>query len=495
MDNHQSSQQLNRARRRAKFLQKSKLFLSLYLLVLPTTLSLLVFSYYPKIDVVIMSFFRWEPPTVEEYIGFENFIRAFKDPRFWQSFQLVGILLVANLLKLWPGIFAAIALHRLANDKLRYFFQVCFVVPMIIPGMVFLLIWKSFYEPEFGLVNRFLNITGLMNVLDWLDGIMPSIASTLEPLSQTVINPVFGGVGGIVLLGAIVITFGFRKERNQARFGDFLWILIGSLLFPIFSGAGLLSSATGWLSLFGVLVVWMIVGSRRMSGSWVIWPFILLAGVLVFWGGAMLRLPILLLVGIGVFEVIRAKRGFFTGRPLQTYIGMAIITIGSLLIIFGSIWTSPIGQFADGKPAWLGNKDLVIPAILFWGFPWVGTVGVLIYLSGLQNISEDIYEAARLDGVSPMGMIFRIELPLIMTQVRINIIFMTIGTLVTYEIFFILLGVDGGPGNKGLVPGLYMFQSAFVDGQFGYACALGMVLFVIILLLTIINQKFVKVDK
>jgi len=439
--------------------------------------------------------FRWEPPTVEEFIGLGNFIRAFKDPQFWQSFQLVGILFVANLLKLWPGILVAIALHRLANDKLRYFFQVCFVVPMIIPSMVFLLIWKSFYEPEFGLVNRFLNMTGLMDVLDWLDGAMPAIASRLDPLFNGVINPVFGGVGGVVLLGAIIITFGFRKERDPARVGDYLWVLAGSCAFPLFKAAGLLNYAQGWLGLLILSVVWMVIGSRRMPGKWVIWPFLILGGVLVFWSGLMWRLPALLLVGIAVFEIVRSRRDFFTGRPLITYIGLAVITVGSLLILFGSIWTSPINQFADGKPAWLGNEDLVIPAILFWGFPWVGTVGVLIYLSGLQNISEDIYEAARLDGVSPLGMIFRIELPLIMTQVRINIIFMTINTLVAYEIFFILLGVDGGPGNKGLVPGLYMFQSAFVEGQFGYACALGMVLFVIILLLTIINQKFVKVDK
>ena len=82
-----------------------------------------------------------------------------------------------------------------------------------------------------------------------------------------------------------------------------------------------------------------------------------------------------------------------------------------------------------------------------------------------------------------------------MTQVRINLIFMTIGTLTAYEIFLILLGPAGGPGNKGMVPGLYMFSSAFSEGRFGYACALGMVLFVIILLLTIVYQKYVRVEK
>ena len=150
----------SRGRLRAKLFQKSKLYLALYLLVLPTSLSLLIFSYYPKIDVFLMSFFRWQPPTVQEFIGMGNFKELFSDPMFWSSFKLVGILLVANFFKLWPGILAAIALNRVKCDRLRYYIQVCFVVPMIIPGMVFLLIWKNFYDPDFGLVNRFLNLTG-----------------------------------------------------------------------------------------------------------------------------------------------------------------------------------------------------------------------------------------------------------------------------------------------------------------------------------------------
>jgi raffinose/stachyose/melibiose transport system permease protein len=92
-------------------------------------------------------------------------------------------------------------------------------------------------------------------------------------------------------------------------------------------------------------------------------------------------------------------------------------------------------------------------------------------------------------------MLFKIELPLIMTQVRINLIFMTIGTLTQYEFFLLLLGSDGGPGNKGMVPGLYMFKKAFEDGFFGYACALGVVVFVMIQILTVIYNKYVKVEK
>ena len=106
-----------------------------------------------------------------------------------------------------------------------------------------------------------------------------------------------------------------------------------------------------------------------------------------------------------------------------------------------------------------------------------------------------MYEAAELDGAGSLCKMWRIELPLILTQVRINLIFLTIGTLTDYGFFLILLGPEGGPANVGMVPGLYMYNAAFVDGNFGYACALGMVLFFLILGLTVINQKYVRVEK
>jgi raffinose/stachyose/melibiose transport system permease protein len=93
------------------------------------------------------------------------------------------------------------------------------------------------------------------------------------------------------------------------------------------------------------------------------------------------------------------------------------------------------------------------------------------------------------------GKIFRIELPLIMTQVRINLIFMTIGTLGEYGFFLLLLGPQGGPDNIGMTPGLYMFREAFVNRNMGYACALGMIMFLAILYLTILYQRHMKVEK
>ena len=69
---------------------------------------------------------------------------------------------------------------------------------------------------------------------------------------------------------------------------------------------------------------------------------------------------------------------------------------------------------------------MILPAMIFWGFPWVGIVGVLLYLSGLGNIDQSVYEAAEIDGCGWFRKFWNIELPLITTQVRLNMVLMII---------------------------------------------------------------------
>ncbi|MEM1060234.1 MAG: hypothetical protein AAGK14_13400 [Verrucomicrobiota bacterium] len=474
--------------------RRLSLWMVLYLLVLPTIISLGVFSYYPKFDVVRMSMFRWNPPAVQEFTFLQNFVIAFSDPLFWSSFQLVFILFVANLFKLWPGIFAAIALHRLTSNRWRYFYQVMFVVPMIIPAMVWLLIWKSFYEPDTGLLNSFLNATGLMSLLRGMDSVMPAIAQSLDPVLVYFVNPVFGGMGGLVFLGFLLVAASFWRDHGSNRLPAFGFITALATMPAITFMTPLAGSFPGGLTAAGIVVALAVGLAWQLGDRWISWPFLLIAGTAVFWG-ELWRLPVVVAIALGAYWIIHGRSEWVLSSPRLRNVGLGSIVVGCLLVAFGAIWTEPTNQFNYGTPAWLGSKDLIIPALILWGFPWVGTVGVLIYLSGLQNISNDVYEAAELDGVSPLGMIWHIELPLILTQVRINLIFMTINTLTAYEIYYILLGPSGGPGNRGMVPGLYMFSSAFSEGKFGYACALGMVLFVVILTLTIVYQRYIKVDK
>jgi ABC-type sugar transport system permease subunit len=297
-----------------------------YLFILPALTLILLFSYYPAVSGVFHSFYFWNGQDISYYTGGENYKLLWRDPVFRRGFGLVALLAAFNIVKMFPSIITAVWVHRLRSEKAQYWYRVAFVIPMIVPGMVVILIWKLFYDPTIGPLNQILRATGLMDCLVWLD---------------------------------------------------------------------------------------------QHVGHW--------------------------------------------------------------------------NSFQPGvNPAWLGDRQLAIPALIFYGFPWVGAFGVLIYLAALQNIGTEIYEAADIDGVGWFRKFTKIELPLVMTQFRLNIILVFIGTLQDFGTILILFDQNGGPGGVVDVPGLYMYRQAFYLQNAGLACAAGIVLFTIIYVLTQFNNRVLR---
>jgi raffinose/stachyose/melibiose transport system permease protein len=146
--------------------------------------------------------------------------------------------------------------------------------------------------------------------------------------------------------------------------------------------------------------------------------------------------------------------------------------------------------------AWLGDNNLALYAVISTGagiiasFPFVDGFGMLIYTAGLQSIPHELLESAQLDGASAWVRFWRIELPLILGQLRLMSILTIIASVQQYTAVLIL--TNGGPGNATNVPGFTMFNNAFNFGHLGYACAIGTVLFLIILVLTAINLGYVR---
>ena len=144
-----------------------------------------------------------------------------------------------------------------------------------------------------------------------------------------------------------------------------------------------------------------------------------------------------------------------------------------------------------GAVDWLRDPHFVIFSVIFLGFPWVGGTAVLIYMSGLMNISTEIIESSVLDGCGAFRRIWFIDLPMSIGQIRYFLIFGIIGGLQDYSVQIVL--TKGGPGYSTMVPGYYMFTQAFDAGRMGYASAVGACLFAGIFLLTLLSFRFVKV--
>jgi ABC-type sugar transport system permease subunit len=449
-------------------LRQLRYYWPIFLLIVPTFALVGIFAYIPAWSAIYHSFFRWDGADVLEYVGVKNYRLALLDEDLAQAFGLVLIFIAANLVKMTPSILIAVLIHRLVSSRWRYIYRVAFVMPMVIPAMVWLLVWKFIYNPEFGALNWILRVTTLMDALQWLDKTMPQLAAALAPLHTGFLRPVFGTAWGYGLFGGLLLALlgGMKKPLSPTQPPE----QAGSELGQGFlegMGQSLRAIRRGWLWWLGLaLAGWFLWGPVRML---LLVPYALVCVQLLRW------LP--------------------AGREMLKFAGLFVVVSFVAIVLLSMTWTQPIGVFQQGAPPWLSQPKLIPAALIFWGFPWVGIVSVLLYLSGLGNIDQSVYEAAEVDGCGWLRKFWNIELPLITTQVRLNLVLMIIGTLKGWGQVFVLLDDKGGPDGAGMLPGLYMFRKAFRDGQAGYASAIGFLLFLLILYLTLINNKYVRVEK
>ncbi|RLD12068.1 MAG: hypothetical protein DRI44_01970 [Chlamydiae bacterium] len=172
--------------------------------------------------------------------------------------------------------------------------------------------------------------------------------------------------------------------------------------------------------------------------------------------------------------------------------------VATMLIWGGMIYSSQglINEFlrliglGNYTHAWLANPGTALIAVAMVGFPFIGGFEVLIYYAGLSGIPESVNEAALLEGCVGIRKFFLIDIPMVLSQLKLILILTVIAGIQGFEGLIIL--TSGGPGYRTTVPGLMMYFNAFSFQRFGYACAVGVILFVLIFTLTIINFKFFK---
>ncbi|MFF8618936.1 carbohydrate ABC transporter permease [Streptomyces sp. NPDC015350] len=140
---------------------------------------------------------------------------------------------------------------------------------------------------------------------------------------------------------------------------------------------------------------------------------------------------------------------------------------------------------------WVGDPATALPSLLVIGFPWVAGLPFLVFLTALQNIPKEVFEAASLDGCGRLRRVFSIDLPLMAAQMKLLFFLATISVLQFGFAAYLVTG--GGPDNATQVPVLRMISVAFQGSDWGYAATLSTTLFVITALLsgalTLIRRK------
>ena len=133
-----------------------------YLLLVPTFALILLFNYYPAASALYHSFFNWDGANFKQFSGLANFRTMLKDAIIWQALgNMIKLTVISVVINLTFPLVAAALIFHLRDLRLAYFYRVLFVVPMVVPGMVTLMIWRFIYNPNIGLLNQILKAIGL----------------------------------------------------------------------------------------------------------------------------------------------------------------------------------------------------------------------------------------------------------------------------------------------------------------------------------------------
>ena len=214
----------------------------------------------------------------------------------------------------------------------------------------------------------------------------------------------------------------------------------------------------------------------------------------------MSTIPMLFLALVIAFLLhtnIRAK-GFYRVAFFIPNVTSAV----AMAIVFGSIFSNSFGiinSFLNSIHAsqipWLSNPwgiKVVIAVMVIWR--WTG-YNSIIYLAGLQAVSTELYEAARVDGANGWNIFSRITIPMLRPVILFTVITSTVGGLSLFTEPQVLFGNTsniGGPSDGGLTIVLYQYYEAFNQFDFGYGAAIAWALFIIAVLFAILNWRLVS---
>lgn len=151
----------------------------------------------------------------------------------------------------------------------------------------------------------------------------------------------------------------------------------------------------------------------------------------------------------------------------------------------------PVFRFFTGDTVAIFNDPVwAMPAVAFITIWWTVGFNMLLFIAGLQGISSEYYEAASLDGANGLQVFWHITMPLLWPITALVLTLQLIAQLKIFDQVYLL--TNGGPFNTTLVTLLYMYRQAFQRFDGGYASAISVVLFLIILAASLVLYRFLR---
>ena len=138
---------------------------------------------------------------------------------------------------------------------------------------------------------------------------------------------------------------------------------------------------------------------------------------------------------------------------------------------------------------WLNNTTFALPSIILLNIWSTGAAFMIYFLAALQDIPEEIIEAAKVDGANNFQAFLNVTLPMLRPAVFLVVALGTIGAFQVFDQAKFM--TNGGPANATLVPLLEIYNAGFQDGHFGLAAAMAVLLFIIIFLITLVQRRLI----
>lgn len=177
--------------------------------------------------------------------------------------------------------------------------------------------------------------------------------------------------------------------------------------------------------------------------------------------------------------------------PLLVAPAIAAIILRVLFTSNGGVVNMMIGA-VQGEPTyfnWLASEFWIKPLVtLLVIWRWTGW-HMIIFLAGLQSISREIYEAARLEGVGRWAIFTRITIPLLLPSLAFSIITATLGGLQMFDEPFVLTQGQGGTNNSTTTLGMYLYATAFTQFDFGLGAAVSWYIFAAVVGFTLLSRS------
>jgi multiple sugar transport system permease protein len=176
--------------------------------------------------------------------------------------------------------------------------------------------------------------------------------------------------------------------------------------------------------------------------------------------------------GIGIYRAIYYLPSLLGGSVAIAILWRQIFgkegVVNQVLALFGVV-----------GPSWISTPQFALNTLIVLHV-WQFGASMLIFLAGLKQIPQDLYDAAAVDGAGPMSKFFRITVPMLTPVIFFNLIMGIIGAFKAFTSAYVVSGGNGGPLDSTLFYTLYLYKKGFTDFEMGYASAMAWVLLLII---------------